>query len=242
MALALGFLALFTLKLVDISVGGLQNEYPLEIGWKATGLPLQEISSETWMQLNQKWMSIAELKQVTKELQKKLGISDVKPTCGEQDGMTYASFEAKIADGTIFTLTIQSMRDETDDETQLGINTSYNGPFADIGGYITRLKAKIAGLGDKPHVKVMMFGEYKGKLTENVIKEFSGRVFQKMQAQYIDSSCVAGNSNQKGLTHLIGESVTYENKSFNVEICTRYDSERNITQIILASPSFNDES
>jgi hypothetical protein len=243
MSLALGFLALFSLKFVDISTGELRQEYPLESGWKAVGLPLREVSTETWVQLNQKWMSVYELKQLTQKLQEKLGmVSHVKPTCGEQDGMTYASFENKISDGTIITLTIQSMRDETADETQLGINTSLSGPIKDVGGYIGHLEKLIAGIGGEPHVRVMLFGEYKGKLTASVIKEFSSRVFRKMQADYINSSYVAGNSNQKGYTRFIKESTTYENKKYNVEICTRYDGERNTTQIILATPSFNDES
>ncbi len=243
MSLALAFLALFSLKLVDISIGEFHQEYPLETGWKAVGLPLQEISTETWMQLNRKWMSVYELKQLTQKLQGKLGMTNrVKPTCGQQDGMTYASFENKINDGTVITLTIQSMRDETSDETQLGINTSLAGPTKDVGGYISHLENLIAGIGGEPHVKVMLSGEYKGQLTANVIKEFSSRVFQKMNADFVESSYVAGNSNQKGYSHLIKESTTYENKKFNVEICTRYDGERNITQIILATPSFNDES
>ncbi len=242
MSLALCFLALFSLKLIDISTGELGREYPLEIGWKAVGVPLKEVSTETWMQLNRKWMSIYELKELTQKLQGKLGMtSRVKPTCGQQDGMTYASFENKIKDGTVMTLTIQSMRDETSDETQLGINTSLTGPIKDVGGYVSHLKALIAGIGGEPHVKVMLFGEYKGALTANVIKEFSSRVFQKMQAQYVNSSYIAGNSNQKGYTPLIKDSTTYENKKFNVEICTRYDGERKITQIVLATPCFNDE-
>jgi hypothetical protein len=241
MALAAGFLALFSLKFVDVSIGERANAYPLEMGWKAVGLPLQEVSTESWMQLNQRWMSVYELKGLSGELQNKLGIIPrVKPTCGEQDGMTYASFEGKMSDGTAITVTIQSMSTNSSIETQLGINTSHSGSIKNLGSYVTSLEKRIKTIAREPHFKVMLSGEYKGKLGPNLVKEFSGRVFKKMKADSIDWAYEAGNSNQKGFSSLIPDSVGYESKRMNVEIGTRYDQERNITQIVLASPSLND--
>jgi hypothetical protein len=109
-----------------------------------------------------------------------------------------------------------------------------------VGGYITKLERQITALAREPHFKVMLLGEYKGKLGPNIIKEFSGRVFKKMNADLVDWAYEAGSSNQKGFTNLIKDSTTYNSKKINVEIGTRYDPERNITQIILASPSLSD--
>jgi Protein of unknown function (DUF1779). len=241
MALAVGFLALFSLKYVDVSTGERQDAYPLESGWQVVGVPLAEVSTESWMQLNTHWMSVYELRELTNELQNKLGIiPHVKSTCGEQDGMTYASFEGKIGDGTIITITIQSMNTEKTIETQMGINTSHSGAIKNLGGYVANLEKRIAGIANDPHFKVMLLGEYQGKLEPNLIKEFSGRVFRKMKAEFISWAYEAGNSTQKGFTDLIPDSATYDSKRFNVEIGTRYDQERNTTQIILASPCLID--
>jgi hypothetical protein len=241
MAWAVGFLALFSLKFVDVSIGERLNDYPLGTGWKAVGLPLQEVSTEMWMQLNQRWMSVYELRELTDGIENKLGIfPHIKPTCGEQNGITFASFEGHRHDGTIVTVTIQSMRTDHEIETQLGINTSHSGAIKNLGGYITSLEDGMNTLGKEPHFKVLLLGEYKGKLGPNIIKEFSSRVFQKIKAEYLDSAYEAGNSNQKGFTSLINDSITYDSKRVNVEIGTRYDQERNITQIVLASPCLSD--
>jgi Protein of unknown function (DUF1779). len=222
-------------------MGVLQNEDPLEAGWKAVGLPLQAVETETWLQLNKQWMSVYELKQLTNSLQNKLGIiAHSKPTYGEQDGMTYASLEGKTNDDTAVIITIQSMNTDNSSETQLGINTNHNGIIANLIGYVSGMKNRIITIGKEPHFKVLLFGEYKGMLQQNVIKEFSGRVFHKIKAEIVDSAYEAGNSTQKGFSSLIPDKVTYDSKPMNIEIATRYDQERNITQIVLATPNISD--
>ncbi|HBE78055.1 MAG TPA: hypothetical protein DDW65_09800 [Firmicutes bacterium] len=238
---ASAFLAIFSLKFVDVSIGKLQNEYPLEAGWKAVGLPLQAVETETWLQFNKQWMSVYELKQLISSLQNKLGIiTHSKPTYGEQDGMTYASLEGKTNDNTSVIITIQSMITDNSSETQLGVNTNHDGGVANLIGYVSGMKNRIMAIGKEPHFKVLLFGEYKGKLAQNVIKEFSSRVFNKIKAELVDSSYEAGNSTQKGFSKLIPDQVTYDSKQMNIEIGTRYDRERNITQIVLASPNLSD--
>ncbi|MGE5583825.1 MAG: YwmB family TATA-box binding protein [Bacillota bacterium] len=241
MALSAGFLALFSLKFIDVSIGEHFNEYPLEAAWKTIGLPLKEVTTESWMQLNNRWMSVYQLRELAAQIEAKMRLRlNGKPTYGEQDGITFASLEGALADGTLVTVTVQSSQTKEDIGTQMGINTVHQGPVRDFPHYVGGLKEKIMAFTKTPHFKVLLNGEYQGKLRAEVIREFSCRAFRKIKAELIETAYDAGNSYQKGYTGLIREAVKYDTRQVNVEIGTRYDSSRNTTEIVMASPSLGD--
>lgn len=241
MSLSSLFLLLFSLRFVDMTIGECITEYPLETAWKVTGLPLKEISTETWMKFNNQWMSVYDLKTVAGEIKSKLKLSTRTPlTYGEQNEFNYVSFEGLRQDGTVVTITLQSSSTGGLGETQAGINTAYCGKMSNIREYIRLLKADLAGLGPDPHISVILSGEKHGKITAIMIKELTGRAFRKLDAKLIDSGFVDGNSSQKGYSRLFKDSVIYYSSQVNIEIETRYDEARNVTEIIMATPNTTD--
>ncbi len=242
MLFAAVFLALFSIKYVDVTIGEHIYEEPLEIAWKAIGLPLKEVSTESWMQLNKRWMTVYELRNLAEEIKNKLNLKlKTKITCGEQDGITYASMEGTLKDKTVVTVTIQSNRSDYKIETQMGVNTSKIGRIENMRSYLRTLKSRVLELAKEPHFKVLLIGEHKGIIRSDVVREISGRAFLKIQAELIDSAYEAGNSWQKGYSKLIDDSIKFNLKKMNVEIGTRYDRGQNITQVVLASPSLGEE-
>jgi hypothetical protein len=224
-----------------MTIGESITEYPLETAWKVTGLPLKEISTETWMKFNDRWMSVYDLKTAAEEIKSKLKLTTrTSLTFGEQNEFNYVSFEGLRQDGTVVTVTLQSGSNGGTGETQAGINTVYCGKMVNIREYIRSLKADLTGLGPDPHISVILSGEKHGRITAIVVKELTGRAFRKLNAELIDSGFVNGNSSQKGYSRLFKETVIYNSTRVNIEIETRYDQSRNVTEVIMATPNTTD--
>ncbi len=241
MSLAGVFLLLFSLRFVDVTIGEKITEYPLETAWKVTGVPLMEVDTETWVKLNDRWLSIYDLKQLANQVKQKLSLAPkTKLTLGEQNEFNYICFEGVQADGTTVTVTIQSSSMNSVGETQMGINTSRDGKINNLRLYLNSLKTKIAKVGNGTHITVLLLGERHGKIPPVLVKELTGKAFRKVDAELVDSGYVNGNSSQKGYTRLIKDEVTYDCKRVNIEIGTRYDETRNVTEIIMASPNMID--
>ncbi len=241
MSLSAVFLLFFSIRFVDLTIGEKITEYPLEIAWKATGLPLKEVATETWLKLNDRWLSIYDLQQTADEIkQKLLFTSKTKPIFGEQNEFNYLFFEGIQSDGTIVTVTLQSTSSDGIGETQMGINTTHNGNINNLRLYINALKTKITKVGKGPHINVLLLGERSGKISPLLVKELTGKAFHKIEATLVDSGYTDGNSSQKGYTSLINDFINHNNKRVNVEIGTRYDEARNITEIIIATPNLTD--
>jgi hypothetical protein len=241
MSLSAVFILLFSIRFVDVTIGEKITEYPLETAWKVTGLPLMEVDTETWVKLNDRWLSVYDLKQVANQLVQKLSLtSKTKLTCGEQNEFNYVSFEGLQRDGTIVTVTLQSSSMNSIGETQLGINTSHNGKINNLRFYLNSLKTKISKVGNGAHFNVLLSGERHGKISPVLVKELAGKAFRKVEAELVASGFANGNSSQKGYTRLIKDEVRYDCKRINIEIGTRYDEARNVTEIIIASPNMTD--
>lgn len=241
MSLSSLFLLLFSLRFVDMTIGENITEYPLETAWKVTGLPLKEISTATWMKFNDHWLSVYDLKVVAGEIKSKLQLTTRTPlTFGEQNEFNYVSFEGLRHDGTVVTVTLQSSSAGGTGETQAGINTVYYGRMNNIREYIHSLKTLLTKMGTRPHISVIFSGERKGKIAVIRIKELTGRAFRKIDAKLIDSGFAGGNSSQKGYTRLLNDAVIYNSARVNIEIETRYDEVRNVTEIIMATPNATD--
>ncbi|HEX3043386.1 MAG TPA: YwmB family TATA-box binding protein [Bacillota bacterium] len=243
MGLSALFLVIFSIRFVDVTIGEKLFEFPLETAWKVTGLPLTEINVEAWMKLNDQWLSAGELKGMAPEIAKQLELNkETSLTAGAQSGYSFASFEGTQRDGTVITITLQSSNDETEHETQLGIITAHDGHINNLRHYIESLKAAISLLNPKReiHFSVEFQGQRSGKITPLFIKDLSGRAFQKIDAELVESGYVNGASSQKGYTRLIHEAIVYNFKRINIEICTRYDETRNLTEIIMATPNSTD--
>ncbi len=241
MLLSVGFLLLFSVKFVDVTIGEKLYEYPLETAWKATGIPLREVETEAWMRLNNRRISFYELKEVAGEIQKKLKLrAKTKMVTGEQDDFGYLSFEGVQPNGTNVTITIQSISSGDYNETQLGVNTVYTGEMNNLRGYIQDLQEQLASLGSNLDFNVIFSGERSGKISQTLVRELSGRAFRKINAELIDSAFEEGNSYQKAYSKLIKDSVEIDTRPVNIEFDTRYDQNQNITQIILATPRATD--
>ena len=241
MVLAASFLLLFSLKFVDVTIGENFAEYPLETAWKATGLPITEIDTETWMRFNSRWMSVYELKNTADQIRVKLELklkTDI--VYGEQGEFNYISFEGVRGDGTVVTVTMQSTQASSGNETQLGLNTIRRGKPNNLKGYLENLKMVITALGPEVHFNVLLQGERKGRISQLMVREISGRAFDKIKAQLVKSAFEEDFSSQKGYTKLFPETISSDYQRVNIEIGTRYDPSRNITQIVMATPALND--
>lgn len=241
MLISTGFLMIFSTKFVDVTVGERLSEYPLETAWKATGIPLREINTESWLKLNERRLSLYELKALAKEIQKKLNLKPrTKMLAGEGENFSYVSFEGIQPNGTNVSLTLQSTRNDGVSETQLGIYTIHFGEVKNLRRYLQNLKGTIIGLGSDLDFNVVFSGERPGKIPPALVRELSGRAFRKINAELVDSAFEDDISNQTGFSKLIKESVEIDTRRINVEFNTRYDRVRNTTQIILATPRATD--
>ncbi len=241
MLLSAGFLLLFSTKFVDVTIGERLYEYPLESAWKATGIPLREINTAAWMKLNNRRLSLYELKEIARQIQRKLNLRlKTKMLTGEQDDFSYLSYEGIQPNGTSVTITIQTTMTEEISETQLGVYTVHVGEMNNLRRYIQDLRAKLASLSSDLDFNVVFIGERLGRISPTLVRELSGRAFRKINAELLDSAFEDGNSNQIGFSSLIKDSVDLETRQVNIEFDTRYDHVRNTTQIMLASPRAND--
>ena len=241
MLLSAGFLLIFSTKFIDVTIGERLCEYPLETAWKATGIPLREVDTEAWMKLNDRRLSLYELKTIAGQIQKKLNLRlKTKMLTGEQDDFSYLSFEGIQPNGTSVTITIQTTRTEEIAETQLGIYTVHAGEMENLRQYIRDLREKLVSLSDEVDFSVVFIGERSGRISPTLVRELSGRAFRKVNAELVDSAFEEGNSNQRGYSSLIKDSVDIETRRVNIEFDTRYDQVRNITQIIIATPRATD--
>lgn len=237
MLLSAGFLLLFSTKFVDVTIGERLYEYPLETAWKATGIPLREVDIEAWLKLNDRRVSIYELKEIAGRVQKKLKLrTKTEMITGEEEDFCYLSFEGVQSNGTNVTITIQSLTGGEFTETQLGVNAIHNGAMSNLRGYILDLREQLASLGSDLNFNVVFIGERAGRISPVLIRELSGRAFRKINAELVDSAFEGGNSNQKAFSGLIKEAVEIDTHKVNVEFDTWYDQNQNITQIILATP------
>lgn len=237
MLISAGFLLIFSTKFVDVTIGERLYEYPLETAWKATGIPLREVDTEAWMKLNDRRLSLYELKENASQIQKKLKIRPkTKMVTGEETDFCYLSFEGTQPSGTNVTITIQSTRSGEISETQLGVYTIHTGEMNNLRQYLQDLREKLTSLGSDLNFNVVFIGERLGKIPPTLVRELSGRAFRKINAELVDSAFEEGNSNQRGFSSLIKDSVEIDTRPVNVEFDTRYDRVLNMTQIILATP------
>ncbi len=248
MLLAALILLFLSLKFVDVTVGENITESPLENGWKAIGLPIKQVETQTWIAVNQEWYGVSELKILGEKIIGKLGVKLQSPmNTGTEHNFSFVSFEGRQSDGTVVLVTLQSSNNNAIYETQLGVSTSY--ALNDLGylpNYLKKLTGKINALGrigterndNRPHI--LLQGEYHGKLSRAMIRELSGKTFQRLNANLVAAGFESGTSMHRGYSPLIQETVEYEMKKINIEFCTRYDAARNITEILLATPNLAD--
>lgn len=237
MLISTGFLMIFSTKFVDVTIGERLYEYPLETAWNATGIPLREVNTESWLKLNDSRLSLSQLKRFAEEIQKKLNLKPrTKMLAGEEESFSYVSFEGIQPNGTNVSITIQSTRIDGISETQMGVYTIHFGEMKNLRQYIQNLRGTIISLGSDLDFNVVFIGEQNGKIPQTLVRELSGRAFRKINAKLIDSAFEEDNSNQIGFSGLIKESVQIDDHRINIEFDTRYDRVRNITQIILATP------
>ncbi|MGE5604996.1 MAG: YwmB family TATA-box binding protein [Bacteroidota bacterium] len=241
MLISAGFLMIFSTKFVDVTIGERLYEYPLETAWKATGIPLREVNTESWLKLNDSRLSLSQLKRFAEDIQKKLNLRlKTKMLAGEEEYFSFVSFEGTQPNGTNVSITIQSTRIDGVSETQMGIYTIHSGEMKNLRQYIQNLRGIIISLGSDLDFNVVFIGERPGKIPPTLVRELSGRAFRKINAELIDSAFEDDNSYQTGFSRLIKESVEIDTRRINVEFDTRYDRIRNVTQIILATPRATD--
>ena len=242
-SLSLLFLLLFSLKFVDATIGEKIYEHPLESAWKTTGIRLETITTEAWMKVNERWLTVYELKELAYQIQTKLKLKQrTQLTVGEQEQFTYATFEGMRRDNTYVTITLQSNRGKDFYETQMGIYTT--GSFrGNLREYLRDLENEVLKLGKDGQFSILLEGKCPGKLSTVVIKELSGKVMRKLHASIAQTAFEAGGSSTKGYTELLNgdHSAVSGVNPVNVEVNTVYDRENNVTEVILESPGNNQQ-
>lgn len=234
---AAGFLMLFSLRFVDATLGSCPWEHPLESGWKTTGLHLEEVDTETWTKLENRWLNVTQLKQLARQIARKLHLKVTNDfVSGTQDHYSYITFEGYRADQTRVTVTIQSCKDRKQQETQMGIYTSKPSPAENLRPYLDNLNATIQSVGKDCNTAVILTSKYKGTMNPEQIKTLSRRVFQKLGAKLVEVNYPgAGNNSYKAYAPGLMKNPEAMN-DYNVEFSARYDPEEKYTQVQLASP------
>jgi hypothetical protein len=237
LAIAAIFLLLFSLRFVDTTIGAGAWEDPLESGWKTTGLPLEEVSTETWLKLNDSGLTVAQLKQVARQIKAKLQVRlQTDLISGVQADYSFISFEGIRSDQTQVTVTIQSCRQPQRTGTQLGVYTSRVHPGANLRPYLDNLKTTFRMLGNTGNTAVIMSSKWRGELKRDEFKTLSRRVFAKLKAAVVEVDYQdSENSTYKGYTPALLKNPD-RLAQYNVEFSARYDRQGRFTQVQLASP------
>lgn len=231
----------FSLKFNDVTIGENIIEYPLETAWKATGLPIKEIATESWMRVGRQWQSIPELKDIAGRVKRQLSLTVIgKETTGGNGEFCYISFEGRQSDQTSVAVTIQSLFSDGVPETQMGISTSHEGEIANLRSYIKSIQASIEGLGSDVRFNLMLEGERAGKLAPDNIREISSLAFRRIHADLVDAGHQGPNSSYKGYTRLLNQAIRVNSQKINIEFGTRYDPARNSTHVLMATPNLQD--
>jgi hypothetical protein len=235
--MAAGFLLLFSLRFVDTTIGASTWEDSLESGWKTTGLALEEVNTETWLKLNDRWLTVTELKRTAQQIIAKLRVRlQTDLVSGIQDDYSFISFEGTRVDQTRVTVTVQSCRGLEHKETQMGIYTSKLHPGNNLRPYLDNLKRTIRMLGQTGNTTVIMSSKWQGELKRDDLKVLSRRIFQKLKAAVVEVDYQAsGNSSYKGYTPVLLKNPD-QLARYNVEFSTKYDRQGHFTQVQLASP------
>jgi hypothetical protein len=231
------FLLLFSLRLVDRSVWVGAWEDPLESGWKTTGLTLEELSTETWLKLNDRGLSVSELKVTAQKIQEKLHMRlRTNTISGTQDNYTFISFTGVRPDQTTVTVTIQSCREPGRPETQMGIYTSRVNPGANLRPYLEGLQGALRKLSPAGNTAVIMSSKWPGKLDQASFKKLCRRVFQKLEAKLVEVGYPnAEMSTYKGYTTALRRAPDRFTQT-NVDFSAKYDPQSRYTQVQLATP------
>jgi hypothetical protein len=234
---AAGFLLLFSVRFVDTTIGAHIWEDPLESGWKSTGLALEEVNTETWLKLNNRWLDVAALERTARQITAKLRMKlQVRPISGLQADYSFISFEGIRPDRTRVTVTIQSCRQPQRAETQMGIYTSKLFPGNNLRPYLNNLKTTLRMLGGNGTTTVIMASKWQGELKRDQLKSLSRRVFQKLQATVVEVDYRdSRTSTYKGYTPVLATNPDRLARH-NVELSAEYDRQSHFTKVQLASP------
>jgi hypothetical protein len=235
--IAAGFLLLFSLRFVDTTIGAGVWEDPLESGWRSTGLALEEVNTETWLKLNNRWLDVAALERTARQIMTKLRMKlQVKPISGLQADYSFISFEGVRSDRTRVTVTIQSCRGPQQSATQMGVYTSRLDPGNNLLPYLNNLKTTLRMLGGDVKTTVIMAGKWQGELGRDQLKSLSRRIFQKLQAALVEVDCRDSRTRMyKGYTPVLLKNP-YRPARHNVEFSAQYDQQGHFTKVQLASP------
>lgn len=241
MVLSALVLFLCSVKFNDITIGEKLWEYPLETAWKETGLPLQGVETESWLKVSRHWLSLDDLKALAGKIKKELRLTLLaKETSGAQKEFCYVSLEGRRSDQTVVAVTLQSLFNEGLPETQMGISTSHQGPVINLRQYVKDMQTSLTAFGSDLQFNLLLEGEHRGKILPENAREISSRAFRRIKADLVDSGTVGFNRSYKGYTRLLQQSARLNSQKVNIEIGTRYDSVRNTTQVLMATPNLAD--
>ncbi|HOP75810.1 MAG TPA: YwmB family TATA-box binding protein [Bacillota bacterium] len=240
MLMAMLTLVLFSIRFVDATIGESLYEHPLETAWKETGIKLEGISTEAWFKVNDRWLTVSELKELSREVER---LFDMKlrseRLSGEEPEFTYVSFEGIRPDQTMITVTIQSTRTYGTQETQMGIYTYRHGRVANLKQYLSHLENLMRQMAGDNHFTIVLEGTVQGKLGNAVVKELTGKAFRKLEAQLVESHYEGAGSMTKGYTRRLPYVDRASQQSINLVISTIYDESRKVTEVVMATPALS---
>jgi len=238
MMIALLALVIFSIRFVDATIGESLYEHPLETAWKETGITLEGISTEAWFKVNDRLLTGAELKELAGGVERLFGMKlRSERLYGEESDFAYVSFEGICPDQTMVTVTIQTTDAYGVRETQMGIYTYRGGRIGNVKQYLTHLESLMKQMVGENHFVIMLEGTARGKLGSTVIKEMTGKVFRKLDAQLVEARYEAAGSMAKGYTRRLPYLDQADRQPVNLVINTIYDDARKATEVILATPT-----
>jgi hypothetical protein len=241
LAAAAVFLLLFSLRFVDATMDEKIWTDPLESGWKSSGLVLEEVDTETWMKLADRWMKLSELQKVAQRMTELFGLRlKTGFITGNQGDYNYLSFTGTGFNRTEVTVTLQSCRGLNRNETQLGMYTTRLRPTENLRPYLNHLKTAIGSLGKNSHTTVILAGNWKGRLNRGETQELSRKIFRKFDAELVEVAYQSPeNSVYKAYTQILPPHPQGALRS-NIELQIGYDPDDKVTRIRLATPGNED--
>lgn len=240
MLIALLSLVLFSIRFVDATIGESLYEHPLETAWKETGITLEAVSTEAWFKVNDRWLTVVELKELSREVERLFGMRlRSERLCGEENDFTYVSFEGIQPDQTVVTVTLQSTKAYGAQETQMGIYTFRNGRVANLRQYLTHLESLVKQMAGDNHFAIVLEGSVQGKITGAVVREMTGKAFRKLGAQLVEAHHEAAGSMTKGYSGRLPYVDRSSQQPVNLVISTIYDEVRKVTDVVMATPALS---
>lgn len=234
MVISVLFLLLFSLRFGNAINGEVEAPHLLERAWKATGLRLEAITVESWLQIDTRGRNKDELTVLSRQIRERMALGEeVEMTAGETGGVLYSSFSGIRTDSSVVTGTLYSA---VEGGTQMGIYTVRRGKIKNMRSYLEGITSVLSEFGVDVDLAVLLEGSCAGSLSPTLVKDLTGKVLGELDGEWVETQWAPEGSVTKAYTAQLNEAVDRHSRAVNLIISTIYDEARDITEVTVATP------